>query len=183
VSRLRDLRRSERGHTVIELVLVASLLAVVLSAALVLLDKTNELMPGDEERAPALRDAQGGVHRMTRVLRQAFAVAQPADGQVGQVAQVDVLLEGAERRVTFDCSTTSQAIPGTRRCLRTVAPLGGGASSTQVIVDGVLNTGVFERTGERTLRVRVEVGAKGRRGDGDDHRIVLDDGVFMRNLR
>jgi hypothetical protein len=175
---------SERGYTVIEFVLVAGLLAFVLGATLALLDKTTELMPGDEERAPAVREAQVGVHRMTRVLRQAYTVSQPAEGQSGNVVQVEVLLGGADRLVTFDCSGASSTRAGLRRCVQTVQPIGGGASRTQLVLDGVANPTVFTRGTRATLAVRVEVPAKGRRGDGEqDHRIVLDDGVFLRNVR
>lgn len=176
--------RSERGYTIVEFVLVASLLAVVLGATLALLDKTSELMPGDEERAPALREAQVGLHSMTRLLRQAHAVSQPAEGQTADVVVVEVLLAGSDKRVTFDCTSASTKIAGARRCLRSVQSVSGGPVSTQLVFDGVVNSGVFSRTTKTMLEAKLEVRAQGDRGaEGRDHRIVLDDGVFLRNVR
>jgi prepilin-type N-terminal cleavage/methylation domain-containing protein len=174
----------ERGWSLIEMMIVLTVLAVVLAATLSLLDKTTELSPADEERAPALRDAQVGLHRITRDLRQAYELTTPATGASGDVVVAKVSIKSVDTQVTYDCSLASLTDPALRRCRRTAQPVAGGASKTDTVVDRLANTTpVFERTGEDFMKARLVVPARGERDDAAGHRITLDDGFYLRNVR
>ena len=69
----KRIRGEEAGYSLIELMIVASMMVVVLGAVLSLGDAAQRSTPKDLERAHAIRDTQVGLHRMTRELRQAHA--------------------------------------------------------------------------------------------------------------
>ena len=173
--------KAEGGFTLIEVMISASILAVVLLAILALLDTSARIAPQDQERGHAIQESQTGLYRMTRELRQAHQVVSgDADTLV-----VRVLPRGSatEVTVTWDCGTAHPTDPGLRRCTRTV----GG--SQEVVIDRVVNgtRAVFEYdaapTAARYVRASVIVPSRGERvaAAGHRHEIVLYDGFYMRN--
>jgi prepilin-type N-terminal cleavage/methylation domain-containing protein len=178
-------RSGEAGYTLIELMVVAALLAVVLGAILTLAEATQRIAPRETERAHVIREAQVGLHRMTRELRHAYAAPPtvPAPTVTGSTVQANVLGRGgATRTVRYDCDEAHPTDSGYTRCLRQVLS-GGTWSPAEVVIDRVLNgTTVFTLTPPDYVRAAVEVAARGDRKTGYTHRVILDDGFYMRNL-
>jgi hypothetical protein len=158
---------------------VASLLVVVLGAILALGETTQRIAPKESERAHVIREAQVGLHRMTRELRHAYEAPTVS----GSTMQANVrALGGATRTVRYDCDEAHPTDEAYTRCLRQVFT-GATWSPGEVVVDRVLNgTTVFSLTPPDYVGATVEVAARGGLKDGHDHRIILQDGFYMRNL-
>jgi prepilin-type N-terminal cleavage/methylation domain-containing protein len=173
----------ERGFMLIELLVVVALLGVILSAILLFGDTAHRLSPKEQARAHAIQEAQTGIFRMTRELRQAHQLhtAQPL------VIDVNVNSGGVDRRVRYECDESHPTVASYRRCVRfeTGVP-------DQVVVDRVLNTtSVFSYTtdvdGDTSyVKVAIDVPARAERQvgavGGYQHQISLYDGVYLRNL-
>jgi Tfp pilus assembly protein PilV len=171
----RGSRRNESGFTLIETVITAATLSLVVLAILALSDTTAKLAPQDQERAHAIRDAQVGLHRMTRELRQAYTI----NSNTSTSMDVMVLVSGTATQVSYDCAAAHPTDTNLRRCVRTA----GG--STSVVIDRVLPGTVFTYDAyspPRYVQARIEVPAKGDLNEGHKHSIVLDDGFYMRNV-
>lgn len=178
-ARAQPAKAGESGFTLIELMLTASILSIVLLAIFALLDVSARIAPQDQERGQAMRDAEVGLYRMTRELRQAHQVVS---GDADTMT-VRVLSPGStsEVTVTYDCGP---AADGTARCTRTA---GGGPA--EVVIDRVINGSrpVFEYDvappAVRYVRANIVVPARGGRteGNGYRHEIIFADGFYMRN--
>jgi type II secretory pathway pseudopilin PulG len=68
----------QRGWTLVELLITASLLIVVLSAVLAIADSTQRQASADDERSVTVGAAQAGLSRMVQELRQGCAIFVPA---------------------------------------------------------------------------------------------------------
>jgi hypothetical protein len=162
---------------------VAGLLVIVLGAVLTLGETSQRIAPKETERAMVIREAQVGVHRMTRELRQAFADPAPEITASRAEASVPPLVSGVGTRVVYDCNVTSPTNPDYKQCVRYVEAANGTLSGGHVVVDRVLNgASVFSTPSTSYVRALVEVAARGDLKNGYDHRVVLDDGFYMRNL-
>ena len=166
--------REESGWSLIELLLVSVLLIVILGGTLNLLDTTAKIAPQEQERAEAVREAQVGLARMTRELRQATKVLELTPTRM----QVYVPVSGVRQTVTYDCTATSPTVPAKKACVRTQT----NGPTNELVIDRVSNTTVFTASGSDYVQVRIDVPASGERAEGLRHTIVLDDGFFMRNL-
>jgi Tfp pilus assembly protein PilX len=176
-------RSGEAGYALTELLVVASLLVIVLGAVLTLGETSQRIAPKETERAIVIREAQVGLHRMTRELRQAFASPAPEITASRAEASVPPLVSGVGTRVVYDCNVTSSTNPDYKQCVRYVEAANGSLSGGQVVVDRVLNgASVFSTPSTSYVRALVEVAARGDLKDGYDHKVVLDDGFYMRNL-
>lgn len=166
-----------------ELLVATSILIVVLTAVLSLLDSAFKQAPSDQERAHVMRDAQVGLHRMTRELRQAYEVVAPPTAQALEV-RVNVL--GTDRRVRYSCDVAHPSRADTFRCVRQELDGAGAVTSSAVVVDGTTSTAVFSYTpnavSPRYVSAQVRLPAKGEREDGAQHSIVLSDGLSLRNV-
>jgi prepilin-type N-terminal cleavage/methylation domain-containing protein len=185
---LRRVRAQQSGFTLIELLVVTGALTFVLAAILSLAETSEKLAPQDQERAHVIREAQIGLHRMTRELRQAHAI----NSSTGYSIDFNVGKTGSSKRVVYDCGQAHPTQSTWRRCLRWEVGAGGTTSPLEVIVDRVLNTQAGAGPAVFTYQVKdgrivyatahVEVPAKGDLQSGHKHRVVLDDGVYMRNF-
>ena len=188
-------RRGEAGYALTELLLVSSLLAIVLGAILALGETTQRITPRDTERAHVIREAQVGLHGMTRQLRQAADMTVPPH-EAATASTLDVTLRDGTR-YSFECDEPHPTHAGYNRCVRFPFDTNGVKQTSQgmVVIDRVLNgpagTGAtnpifqYEKNlaGIVTyLRVVIHVPAKGDLKDGHDYDVVLEDGVYMRNL-
>ena len=172
---------AEGGFTLIEALVTISLLSVVLTAILSLSDTTQRIYPKDEQWATSIRTAQVGLAGMTRELRQAYALNSFSSTSID--AQVRV--NGRVRRVVFDCGSTHPTNPLLKQCLRYEVTGTGAGPSTPIIPRVAQATFTYEPTGAPTpkfVRLTVRVPAAGNLAKGYTHKIVLDDGVYMRNL-
>jgi type II secretory pathway pseudopilin PulG len=183
-------RSGEAGYSLIELMVVAALLVVVLGAILALAEATQRIAPKESERAHVIREAEVGLHRMTRELRQTYGSAPVMTGAttvsgnlVGPVFQATVLgTGGTTRTVSYECNHAHPTNAAWTQCRRYTI-VGVTKSGGEVVVNRVLNgSSVFTFTSPDYVRAAVEVAAAGDRRDGYAHRIVLDDGFYIRNL-
>jgi type II secretory pathway pseudopilin PulG len=164
-------RRGEAGYALIELLVVASLLVIVLGAILTLGETSQRVAPKESERANVIREAQVGLHRMTRELRHAYEDVAVTPSTMA----ADVL---GRDGVSYDCSQPHPTNANYTRCLRYVNGVGG-----EVVIDRVLNgDAVFTLTPPDYVHATVEVNAGGDLKNGYDHPILLEDGFYMRNL-
>jgi prepilin-type N-terminal cleavage/methylation domain-containing protein len=69
---------SERGWTLVELLITVALLTIVLTAVLSITDSVQRQASADDERSNTLSESQNGLTRLTRELRQACAIFFPA---------------------------------------------------------------------------------------------------------
>jgi type II secretory pathway pseudopilin PulG len=179
---LRRGLRDERGFTLTEQLVVCGSLAVILGAILGLADLAAQTAPVERERIQASRDAGVAVNKMTRELRKAHAITiEPFR------ATAQVLIAGATVTVTYDCSAAP--VNGLRRCDRSVN--GGPAETVLPRVANATSRPVFTAS-ERAdsdginwvtyVRTLVEVPSTGERTVGARSRIVLDDGLYLRNI-
>ena len=179
--------------SLIELMITVSLLALVLGAVLALMDAGASQLPKDQERAHAMREAQVGLDRMVRELRQSYFVRSTTPNAM----DVYVRLNGQSRHVHWTCNVRAPDTPENpydqnyRRCIRREAgifqPLPSIASG-EVVVDRVVNgaTPVFEFTPNPIrptyVTVRLEVPARGGLIDGFKHKVTFNDGFLLRNV-
>jgi hypothetical protein len=106
--------------------------------------------------------------------------------------QADVLTAGTTRTVSYECNQPHPSESAYTRCLRYIVS-GGVKSGGEVIVDRVLNGGasatnpVFATSDVDAdgridyVKVVVEVAARGDLKSGYEHRVVLEDAIYMRN--
>jgi type II secretory pathway pseudopilin PulG len=176
--------RSENGYSLTEALIVVVLLVVVMGGTLSLLDTTAQVAPQENERAHAIREAQVGLATMVRELRQARTVE---DDYSPTTLTVRTPVAGVPTLVEYDCDVASITKPGLKACRRIqYAADDSTVVRTTYPVDRLLTNQVFEYTVEagaiQFVRARIEVPASGERQQGLDHKIVLDDGFFLRNV-
>jgi hypothetical protein len=173
----------DAGYALTELLVVASLLAVVLGAILGLAETTQRIAPRENERAMVIREAQVGLHRMTRELRQTYLAPHVSSGSR---MEASVLVSGVATRVSYECDQPHPTDTAYTRCVRYLVASDGTRSAGEVVIDRVLNgTSVFTYTPNATdptyVQALIEVAARGDLEQGYEHRVALDDGFFMRN--
>jgi hypothetical protein len=182
--------QGEGGYSLIELLAVISLLFVLLGAILALSETSQRIAPRDQERAHAIREAQVGLHGMTRQLRQAYLL----HSATAYTMDVSIVLNGAVRRYSYECDQEHPTEPVYSRCFR-YEVVGGVKGSPKLVIDRVLNgphgTGAtnpvfrYETNPSGTVtyaEAAIDVPAKGGRTHGHAHKIALYDGFYMRNL-
>ena len=191
----RGLRRNQSGFTLVEVLVVVSLLAIVLGAAFSMLDTGSKVARKDIERAHAIEEVENGVARMDRELRTATQVFSPVAGSGNLIdfeARVRPPGGGTRvlRRVAYQCSVVSPTDPTHRACLRYEGPPGstpGGAG--QLVVDHVVNgtptAPVFTTNGASPptyVSIQLRRSAAGALKDGYDYAIRVEHGVHLRNV-
>ena len=175
-----------------EVAIAMSIFTFVLAGTLGLLDVSAKQAPTGNERSHAIRESQVGLRRMVGELRQAYSMVGAGENFV----QFLVRLRApggthVNRYVEYDCGNAN---PG--KCVRrqttpgNVLPSQGETVVPRVLNDQTTGAGaVFTYSGDDTsglnpfyITVRLEVPAKGERATGHSHKIVLEDGVYARNL-
>jgi hypothetical protein len=178
------LRRDESGYSLVEMIAVSLGMVVILMAILGLADVANKIAPTERERVHAMRDAEVGMKKMTRELRTAHDIDVSS-----WAVTASILKSGSTIEVTYDCSDVED---GLRTCTRTQT--GGSGAGTTTAVERLANASsrpVFTAT-TRTdgtgpawtpyVKVLLEVPARGERSVGAASRVVLEDGVYLRNV-
>jgi prepilin-type N-terminal cleavage/methylation domain-containing protein len=201
-----NVREQERGLTLVEMLVTVLVMGVLLTGILGILDTSARIVPKDTERATAIGEAQSGLNRIVRELRQAYRILGSAPNSVQM--RVNVLRDDpattgpdyANLTVEYSCGGD----PG--RCLRREAPVGSSLPAAgTVVVDRVLNGEAtipaqravfdFDQSPDRSVgvtaasvrptyvTVRIEVPAAGERGAaGYANSVVLEDGLYVRNV-
>ena len=180
--RLGYRHRNDRGMTLAELLVGMLVMTVVMLAILGLLDATVKTAPRDLERADTIREAQAGVHIMTRELREANKVWTPGKTQI----YVNI---GDDRHVLYDCGVVAPDSPNERECVRWSAAVGDELpldEPGQVVVERRMPGDVFTYApnliNPTYVKVHLEVPQSGEReSDGYHSDLVLDDGFYLRN--
>jgi prepilin-type N-terminal cleavage/methylation domain-containing protein len=170
---------NERGFTLVELLLVMSMVVVVVGAAMTTLSSAERQTAHDVERAQVIREVQTGLYRMTRELRQAYRVTLRTNDEL----EVEYRKGGVNRAVRYSCTQPHPTRQNAYQCLR------WENGTSRVVIDRVLNgpnvpaaQRVFQYPGKASyVRAQVRVPSSGQRRTGHRHNVVLDDGFYMRN--
>jgi prepilin-type N-terminal cleavage/methylation domain-containing protein len=169
---LAALRREERGFTLIELLIATSLGLVVIGAALAMFIGGVRSEPRTAAKVAAIQEARVVLDRMTRELRQGIEVSSTA-------SQLEILTyvkaatcNGAPASTSIPCEVTYTCAGDA--CTRMVANPGGSPGPATQVVDGLVNTNVFEADSSY-------VGIEFVLMSGDDDPVTLEDGVALRN--
>jgi prepilin-type N-terminal cleavage/methylation domain-containing protein len=181
---IKNLRR-EDGFTLIELLVAMAAMLVVAGGAMTVLVSLQRNAANDVERAHAIREAEQGLLRMTKDLREAYAVTNRSADEI----TVQARIQGTNYTIRYNCASAHPTLAGVYQCVRTATA--GATTRTETVVERLLNAAVSTPAGERVfqypngrpsyVRVRIAVPARGRRTTGYDHQVVLDDGIYMRN--
>ena len=171
-----------------EVLVTMVLMLLLLFAVVQLLDTTSAIAPKDRERNDVLHEAQVGLHRMTRELRQSFALNSSPQTASRMSAQVTVA--GVDKHVLYDCNLPSPTKTGFYACRRVAVNASGAvptnAASGEVVIDRLTTPNIFTYTpsasSPKYVKAKIQVPAAGERTKGYAHTVTLDDGFFMRNL-
>lgn len=185
--------RGEAGFSLIELMLVVSLLVVVLTAVLSLAERSTALAPRELERSHVIREGQVGLERMVRDLRGAYRVLATTPSSMEVLATATRTVSGAQvqqdRHILYRCNVPHPTAAGQRRCVKVEAALGTALpalSSGQVVVDRLTRTDVFTFSpsplAPNYVTAKVVLPAAGERADGFAYNVTLDDGFYLRNV-
>ena len=199
--RLRRRLQSESGWSLMELLLGMFIFTFILGGVLGVLETSARTAPKDAERADAIGEAQGGLQRMVRELRQAHTILSNGSQSIEILVRIrkddpstpDVETH-VDRHVKYSCG--NEEAPG--KCVRVEVAPGALLSSgvKQTVIARLANTGnsvpagreVFNYTGNANTfsptyaKVHIEVPASGELGHGYQHSISLDDGFYARNV-
>ena len=175
---IKNLRR-EDGFTLIELLVAMAAMLVVAGGAMTVLVSLQRNAANDVERAHAIREAEQGLLRMTKDLREAYAVTNRSVD--GNEITVSARIQGTNYSIRYNCAAAHPTLTGVKQCVRTATT--ASTTHTNVVVERVLDAAVFTYPNGRPsyIRARIAVPARGRRTQGYDHQVVLDDGIYMRN--
>jgi type II secretory pathway pseudopilin PulG len=192
----RRIATEEVGLSLMELMVAMVVLLLVMGAVLSLFETTTKIAPKDQEAAHAVRDAQVGLERRGRELRQSTAV----NATTASTMDVNVRIGTQDWHVVYHCDVPAPDDPANpydnayRRCVRlavtpTTAAL-PAIGSGKVVIDRILNgtpaNPVFAYSPNATrptfVRARIEVPSRGERASGYNRKVVLDDGFYLRNL-
>ncbi len=160
---------------------MTSLLAIVLSAALTLLERTWALEPADQEWNHAVRESQVGLYRMTRELRQGTNISMSSAYVIS--ADVKEGSPAATQHVLYQCDQSSTC---TRKS--TTAPAAapttgaGGVPVINNVKNQALSLPVFTQPSTNYFQVAIKVPSQGKlKTTGSFHTITFSDGFFARN--
>ena len=180
--------KSERGVSMVELLVFTMMLLVVLSAGMALLIVAVKSQPRVSDRDFAIQQGRVLQERFARELRQSSRVEQsPAPTsqsitfdtyvrrvQCGGAPETDPAKPAIACKVAYTCSAGA--------CDRTEAPLAGqpGTTTTERLISGLSSSAVFgylpDSANPDYVTMRLVFPAEG----GDDA-VTLEDGVDLRN--
>lgn len=174
------LRREERGLTLIELLVAASVGLVVVGGALTMFMSGIRSEPRTASKVMAIQQARVTVDRITRELRQGLETPTTLSSQLAIVTYVKAATCGGAAastsipcRVTYTCSAGS--------CDRVVAKPDGTAPGPSVkVATGLASTSIFSYAPSAKDPTYVGVALSFTSDSGDP--ITLSDGVALRNF-
>jgi type II secretory pathway pseudopilin PulG len=173
----------------VELLMVMLLLGLVLGATLGILTNARGFVGGDIQASHTVEDAQTGLNRMVRELRQATAITIYNNGSIvaggpGNQIVADVTLATGAVRVIYQCDLTSGTL---KVCLRretatSVAPTFVNSTAGQrVVIEHIENTTPFSSPSAKYYQVIVQVKSIGQmKSTAAGHSVTLTDGFYAR---
>lgn len=172
-----SLRREQRGLTLIELLIAASVGLVVVGGALTMFVGAIRSEPRTASKVAAIQQARTTVERITRELRQGLQTPTHSPTQLAIVTYVKAATCGGVAastsipcRVTYTC--------GSGKCTRVVAQPNGSAPGPAVqVASGLTSNNVFTyspATDPTFVGVSLSVAS-------DGQPVTLSDGVALRN--
>jgi prepilin-type N-terminal cleavage/methylation domain-containing protein len=196
-------RAGESGFTLIEVLIVALLLAVVLIPVMGSLDFAQTQTPKVIEYSQAISNATTALQRMMQEIRQAYRInatdGDPSSG-VGTWIEFNAVINDQDLEIKYECDVAYPTNTGNKyasqyhRCMRVSAPTGSGLpaiSRGSVAVDRVLNPDVFTFIGPSGtpnpvyptyVMADVQVPSRGPLNLGLAHKITLDNATAIPNL-
>lgn len=185
VRRTLQALRSERGLTMVELLVASSMAIIVIGAASLLVIVAVRTQPRISDRNAAIQEGRVLEERFARELRQSYDVEPGANSQTitfdtylrrtacGGPAETNATQPAIACRVTYSCTAGI--------CDRSERNAdGSGTPLVQQLVKGLSSSAVFGYSPDATnpdyVTMRLVFPATG----GDDA-VTLDDGVDLRN--
>jgi prepilin-type N-terminal cleavage/methylation domain-containing protein len=179
VRALQRLRRSERGLTLIEMLVASSLGLVVVGGAATLFTQVIHNEPVAESKATGIQFARTAIDQMTREIRAGSAVSTATATQLSLVTYVDQATCGGSAstssrlcQVTYTCSAGA--------CTRAVTNPGVAGSGGRTVVSGLSSNSVFSYSPSSGTPTYVNVTLAFPSTAGTNA-ITLSDGVSLRN--
>lgn len=197
-------RSDEAGFTLIELLVATLIFMFVLAGSLSVFETTIAIAPRDQERAHAVREAQVGLGGMVRELRGAYDIVELTPN----VMDVLVASGGTNKHVRYECGA-ADSDAAYRTCTRAEGALGDpppALGTSKKVLGRLLNATsanpVFsyvmpppdppnpeddpleppDPKWPTYIKARVEVPSKGEKTKGYEHKVVFDDGFYLRNI-
>ena len=173
--RLWQLKNSERGFTLVELLVATVLGIIVLSAAVSSLTGAQRHWQRQEDRTRSLDDAREAFVTLEAELRHAVQVT-PVSGRVLEARTIVKTSGGstAYHDIRYDCNNAGTT-SGTWDCTRKDLTTGAGAKT---LVPGISNSQVFTTSStSRYVGIRFERSIR-RKGQVP---VILSGGVVPRN--
>ncbi len=173
--------------TLIEILVACSAAIVVLGATLALLESGQRIQARDAEWATTMQQDRAGLARMVREIRQASKIEEAKANAIVFLATIG----GKAWKIEYECAS-KQADSEYTQCLRLAAeegkslPAAGPALATDILDGGEVFSYSPSAASPTMATLRLELPAKGtlkQAGSrGYQHKVVLEDAAFMRNL-
>jgi len=188
--------RSEDGFTVVELLISFVLLTLAIGAISTVLTTSQTQATASVERQNAIQEAETGLYRMTRELRQG---ALPAGGTLPTSPGDQLDLVVGTQRVFYDCAVQSAGYHACVRYSTTTLATRPGPScgscanlTTQTVIDRLANgvsagangTAVFTPNSATTptrYDETVQTPSKGALRPGSTSLVTFNDAIYLRN--
>jgi Tfp pilus assembly protein PilW len=171
-------RREERGLTLIELLIAASVGLVVVGGALTMFVGAIRSEPRTASKVAAIQQARTTIERITRELRQGLETPTATSSKLEIVTYVKVATcGGAAASTSIPCRVIYEC--GAGKCTRKVAQPNGTAPGPAVeVASDLASTSVFSYLPNATDPTYVGVSLS---VISDGEPVVLSDGVALRN--
>jgi type II secretory pathway pseudopilin PulG len=173
------LRREERGLTLIELLIAATLALVVIGGAVTIFIGAVRSEPRAAAKVAAIQQARVTVDRITRELRQGLETPTTSSNQLAIVTYVKAATcGGAAANTTIPCRVTYTCTAGT--CTRVVSqPNGSAPGPAEQVASGLSGSSIFSYLPSAVDPSYIGVSIAFS-GDGGQP-VTLSDGVALRN--
>lgn len=186
--RLRAARcaREDSGFTLVELLIAAGMSLLIGASALALMEASTPLSNAEYMRQTSISEGRASLQRMVRELRGATSINSTA----GNVVDFNANTNAGPKRIVYACDDSATVV-GLRSCTRYVGTVGGSVGATgQLVIDRVVNgttsQPVFRYSPDRIRPTRVTVQivlpSRAESPVGYNHRIVINDAAFLRNI-